>query len=511
MASPVMESVRGSYRPSCRLRHVVPDTRPAQAVLAILLGLSVLAGAGCERSAGRGQSRAGEAVLRQRSGPVAKAWVAALAQANRAEASAEEAARAVTGVQGAVAAGDREAASRASDSAADAARRAREAAVAAREQADAANRLAQEAHDVALGAAGGGNEEVRKILRGIDSAAEQAQQAAQRAENARQAAAGHAASARSLAAATAAGTAGAAGGQAEPSPPAGAPAESVVAAPQPQEQAKPDAGGPVPKSPVPEAREAGEADAGPASGLGPQTEQAVQQPEAVQSNAAEPVTGKESAAQGPALPADPSAGVESRSGPDTERPSAPATPPSGDAPRPPTGDGRRPSAIDPRQIPSLPPAPPATTRSKPEGVVRPPPEPPSPPEVRGRWRQVEGDMGPDFLPGGYVTSVLAFRFDGLLEVRRVFGKERDFQQTWRVGYEWDKEHKRLTLGRDPKRRPPPESLKGFSLGEGAATILAAKEPLPLVLPCERLEKGRLRIGDKVYEPVADPLPAKTGK
>jgi hypothetical protein len=144
-------------------------------------------------------------------------------------------------------------------------------------------------------------------------------------------------------------------------------------------------------------------------------------------------------------------------------------------------------------------------------VVRPPPEPPSPPEVRGRWRQVEGDTGPDFLPGGYVTSALAFRYDGLLEVRRTFGKDRDFQQTWRVGYEWDKEHKRLTLGRDPKRRPPPESLKGFSLGEGAAPVLAAKQPLPLVLPCERLEKGRLRIGDKVYEPVADPLPAKTGK
>ena len=144
--------------------------------------------------------------------------------------------------------------------------------------------------------------------------------------------------------------------------------------------------------------------------------------------------------------------------------------------------------------------------------MRPPAEPPLPVEVRGRWRQIEGSVGPDFLPGGYASSVWVFRYDGLLEVRRTFGKDEAFQQTWRVGYEWDKEKNILTLGSEPKRNPPPESLKGFTLGDSDVTVQAASQSLPLTLPCVRIENGRLRIGDKVYEPVLEqPAPSAAGK
>ena len=184
----------------------------------------------------------------------------------------------------------------------------------------------------------------------------------------------------------------------------------------------------------------------------------------------------------------------------------------GGAPSPPTVGTRRPSKVAPGQIPNLPPAPPPTTRAKPEGIVRPPTEPPPPVEVRGRWRQVEGGSGPDFLPGGYLNSVWVFRYNGLLEVRRTFGKDESFQQTWRVGYEWDKDKNTLTVGSDAKRRPPPESLKGFTLGDADVTVQAASQPLPMALPCVRREKGRLRIGDKVYEPVPEqPAPSAAGK
>jgi hypothetical protein len=105
-----------------------------------------------------------------------------------------------------------------------------------------------------------------------------------------------------------------------------------------------------------------------------------------------------------------------------------------------------------------------------------------------------------------------FRYDGLLEVHRTFGKDEAFQQTWRVGYEWDKDKSILTLGSEPKRRPPPESLKGFTLGDADATVQAASQPLPLALPCVRLDKGWLRIGDKVYEPAPEqPAPSAAGK
>jgi hypothetical protein len=108
--------------------------------------------------------------------------------------------------------------------------------------------------------------------------------------------------------------------------------------------------------------------------------------------------------------------------------------------------------------------------------------------------------------------VWLFRYDGLLEVRRTFGKDEAFQQTWRVGYEWDKDKNVLTLGSEPKRCPPPESLKGFTLGDADVTVQAASQPLPMALPCVRLQGGRLRIGDKVYEPATEqPAPSAAGK
>jgi len=171
---------------------------------------------------------------------------------------------------------------------------------------------------------------------------------------------------------------------------------------------------------------------------------------------------------------------------------------------------RRPSAVDPGQIPTLPPAPPPTTRAKPQGIVRAPAEAPRQPlEVRGRWRQVEGSKGPDFLPGGYSGSTLVFRYDGLLEVSRAFGKGEAVVQSWRVGYQWSKDRSTLTLGADPRRRPPAESLKGFALADDDVLVQAAIQALPVVLPCVDLGDGRIRLGDKVYTHLTE-TPKATG-
>jgi len=142
------------------------------------------------------------------------------------------------------------------------------------------------------------------------------------------------------------------------------------------------------------------------------------------------------------------------------------------------------------------------TRSKPEGIVRPPEPVQATVEIRGRWQQVDGGNRADFLPGGYVNSTLVFRYDGLVEVRRTFGKDEAIQQVWRIGYEWNKARSALTLGDDPKSRPPPESLKGFTV-TGAA-VEGAVQALPAALSCSRLDEGRIRIGDKTYAPVTEP-------
>ncbi|HUT59738.1 MAG TPA: hypothetical protein VNA25_17970, partial [Phycisphaerae bacterium] len=169
---------------------------------------------------------------------------------------------------------------------------------------------------------------------------------------------------------------------------------------------------------------------------------------------------------------------------------------------PPTSGTRRPSTVAPNQIPHVPPPPAPVTRSKPEGIVRPPELVQATVEIWGRWRQVEGGNRADFLPGGYVNSTLVFRYDGLVEVRRSFGKDEVIQQVWRIGYEWNKDRSTLTLGSDPKSRPPPESLKGFAVAD--ATVEGAVRALPAALSCSRLDEGRIRIGDKVYAPITEP-------
>jgi len=163
---------------------------------------------------------------------------------------------------------------------------------------------------------------------------------------------------------------------------------------------------------------------------------------------------------------------------------------------------RRRSAIDPNEVPDLPSPPVAIARSRPKGIIRLPPKAPQrPADIAGRWRQVDAKNHPDFAPGGYVSSTLVFHHGGLLEVRRAFGRDGAMVQTWRVGYEWSKDKTKLTLGKDPKRRPPAESLKGFPTAEGDGSVQSATQPLPAVLPCVRLERGRIRLGEKVYSRV----------
>ena len=105
-------------------------------------------------------------------------------------------------------------------------------------------------------------------------------------------------------------------------------------------------------------------------------------------------------------------------------------------------------------------------------------------------------MSADFLPGGYAASTLTFREGGILEVTRAFGGKEGTTSTWRIGYEWEDKETRLVVGKEEKRRPPAESLKVFPVPGGV--MQAPVQTLPLVLRCERLKDGRIRLGDKVY-------------
>ena len=172
-----------------------------------------------------------------------------------------------------------------------------------------------------------------------------------------------------------------------------------------------------------------------------------------------------------------------------QRPSSPEKP-SG-------GPPRRSSSVDLAEIPDLPAPPPADTRARPEGVVRAPKgKPHEPAAVRGRWRQDDDNNRPDFLPGGYESSTLIFRPDGILEVQRAFGENGAILQTWRVGYDWSKDKSVLTLGRDPEFRPPPQSLRGFKVGKAA--IRAATESFPVALRCSRRKDGSILLDGRAY-------------
>jgi len=163
---------------------------------------------------------------------------------------------------------------------------------------------------------------------------------------------------------------------------------------------------------------------------------------------------------------------------------------------------RRQSAVAMAEIPGLPAPPPADTRDRPKGIVQAPKgKPDKPAEVRGSWRQTREDNSPDFLAGGYASSILVFRPEGILEVQRTFGKDGAILLTWEVGYKWNKKKSILTLGEEAEFRPPPQSLKGFKAGEVA--VKAAVRRFPVALPCVRADDGTIRLGKKVYVPVKE--------
>jgi len=168
--------------------------------------------------------------------------------------------------------------------------------------------------------------------------------------------------------------------------------------------------------------------------------------------------------------------------------------------------GRPTSILQLRDIPKPPPPPPKRlTPSRPRGVVAPQREPERQITVFGQWREVKPAFEPgkaDFLPGGYTSSLFTFRGDGVLEVRRTFGKDEALQQTWRIGYSWNEDKSVLILGKDPNRRPPASSMKGFQAG--VAVVQPPEQTLPLTLRCLRNKDGSIRLGGKRYIPVKGP-------
>ncbi len=153
------------------------------------------------------------------------------------------------------------------------------------------------------------------------------------------------------------------------------------------------------------------------------------------------------------------------------------------------------SLVDPADIPDIPLPPPV--RSAPKGVTEAPGAVPSAP-VTGRWLQTCNRSGPDFLPGGYVKSILVFRADDVLEVHRTFGKKEEMKLTWRIGFVWNDARTRLTLGVSSEKRPPSESLKGFAIPELGIRATVANQTLPVTLNCHRLADGAIRLGPKEY-------------
>ena len=235
--------------------------------------------------------------------------------------------------------------------------------------------------------------------------------------------------------------------------------------------------------------------------------------------AAEPPESGHAAAESPAAPADstPPLPEETPAAPapaaetagDSEDVGPPPSPAGSDTPPAQEPLPRRPSAVAFADIPDLP-TPPPDTRARPEGVVRAPKgEPDKPAEVRGQWRQVDKDHGSDFLPGGYESSTFLFRPEGIVEVQRIFGKGGAISQTWRIGYEWNKDKSVLTLGRDPGLRPAPQSLQGFSAGD--VVVRAPVRSFPIALHCVRSKDGTVRLGDKVYAQLSEGGDKPSGK
>jgi len=151
--------------------------------------------------------------------------------------------------------------------------------------------------------------------------------------------------------------------------------------------------------------------------------------------------------------------------------------------------------VEPADIPDLPELP--AVLSRPLGAVVPATRlaaAASP--VRGDWRQASPQRDAGVLAGGYDQSELMSRADGILEVRRTFGKKGEITQVWRVEHEWVVQDKDLLLGDDEKLRPPASSLRGVAIREAGMVSEAARDTFPVRLRCERISERRTRLGEK---------------
>jgi len=140
---------------------------------------------------------------------------------------------------------------------------------------------------------------------------------------------------------------------------------------------------------------------------------------------------------------------------------------------------------------------------RPEGIVDPDPSSDLRIPVRSVLKQVGSNNDADFLPGGYASSRLQFLADDTLKVTRTFGPDHGLVLTWRVSYQWNKDQTELRLGQDPAQRPDKELLRGFSARGGKVRVTPPIRSFPVRLSCERLQNGRIRIGNKDYTSETD--------
>lgn len=119
-------------------------------------------------------------------------------------------------------------------------------------------------------------------------------------------------------------------------------------------------------------------------------------------------------------------------------------------------------------------------------------------ESTGKWTQIEGGSGADFLPGNYSTSEFDFKVNGVLEVKRTFGINNEIILMWRVGYEFNDKKNALILGKNPKKKPLPSSLTGFSMAESNISAQAANISFPATIDFVQIDENRIKIGSKVY-------------
>jgi len=157
--------------------------------------------------------------------------------------------------------------------------------------------------------------------------------------------------------------------------------------------------------------------------------------------------------------------------------------------------------IDMTKLPKLPKLPPRKTT--PKGIITPKAPKAAVVRIKGRWLQVSGSKAADFLPGGYRTSRLVFREDGILQVRRTFDKKGDVSVTWSVGYKWNKDGSMVTIGGDEADRPLKSSLKGFEIEDSGVKALDAADDLPVILKCTRLANGRISLSGRIYKSSAE--------